>query len=82
MIITSLIIGNFLYALDNTIVADIQPHIVQQFRSIDQLSWIPNAYVLTGTAFVLLWSKLYTLVSQKWLFILVWILRLLPLATL
>ncbi|KFY86342.1 hypothetical protein V498_07535 [Pseudogymnoascus sp. VKM F-4517 (FW-2822)] len=61
VIIISLIIGNFLYALDNTIVADIQPHIVQQFKSIDQLSWIPNAYVLTGTAFVLLWSKLYTL---------------------
>ncbi|OBT41742.1 hypothetical protein VE00_07987 [Pseudogymnoascus sp. WSF 3629] len=70
VIITSLIVGNFLYALDNTIVADIQPHIVQQFKSIDQLSWIPNAYVLTGTAFVLLWSKLYTLVSQKWLFVL------------
>ncbi|OBT98127.1 hypothetical protein VE01_03820 [Pseudogymnoascus verrucosus] len=70
VIISSLIVGNFLYALDNTIVADIQPHIVQQFKSIDQLSWIPNAYVLTGTAFVLLWSKLYTLVSQKWLFVL------------
>ena len=69
LVVAGLIAGNFLYALDNTIVADIQPSIILSFNAINELSWIPNAYVLTGTAFVLLWSKAYALFNQKWLYV-------------
>ena len=58
----------FLFALDNTIVADIQPSIVNQFNDVDRLPWFGVGFGLGSTA-VLPWGKAYGVYSVKWLFI-------------
>ena len=42
----SFLIGLFLFALDNTIVADVQPAIVKEFQSVDKISWLATAFFL------------------------------------
>jgi len=42
----SFLIGLFLFALDNTIVADIQPAIVSDFQSVDKISWLATAFFM------------------------------------
>ena len=58
----------FLFALDNTIVADIQPSIVNQFNDVKRLPWFGVGFGLGSTA-VLPWGKAYGVYSVKWLFI-------------
>ncbi|KAL8873419.1 MAG: hypothetical protein Q9174_001114 [Haloplaca sp. 1 TL-2023] len=58
----------FLFALDNTIVADIQPAIVNQFNDVARLPWFGVGFGLGSTA-VLPWGKAYGIFSVKWLFI-------------
>ncbi|KAI4179913.1 MAG: hypothetical protein LQ346_007094 [Caloplaca aetnensis] len=58
----------FLFALDNTIVADIQPSIVNQFHDVEHLPWFGVGFGLGSTA-VLPWGKAYGVYSVKWLFI-------------
>lgn len=42
----SFLIGLFLFALDNTIVADVQPAIVSDFQSVDKISWLATAFFM------------------------------------
>ena len=42
----SFLVGLFLFALDNTIVADIQPAIVDEFQSVDKISWLATAFFM------------------------------------
>ncbi|KAI4155006.1 MAG: hypothetical protein L6R39_001309 [Caloplaca ligustica] len=58
----------FLFALDNTIVADIQPSIINQFNDVERLPWFGVGFGLGSTA-VLPWGKAYGIYSVKWLFI-------------
>ncbi|GKT41336.1 efflux pump DEP3 [Colletotrichum spaethianum] len=57
-----------LFALDNTIVANIQPAIVNDFGHLELLSWIGTGFAL-GTMFILLWGKLYGVFNIKWVYI-------------
>lgn len=59
----------FLYALDNTVVADIQPVIVEEFDSIAKLSWLSNAFLLTATATNMVWGRIYGQFNSKWFYI-------------
>jgi hypothetical protein len=45
----------FLYALDNTIVATIQPAIIQSLGELDKLPWVSVAYQVTSVASDLTW---------------------------
>jgi MFS family permease len=58
----------FLFALDNTIVADIQPSIINQFNDVERLPWFGVGFGLGSTA-ILPWGKAYGTYSVKWLFI-------------
>lgn len=58
----------FLFALDNTIVADIQPSIVNRFHDVAHLPWFGVGFGL-GSVAVLPWGKAYGVYSVKWLFI-------------
>jgi MFS family permease len=40
------LIGLFLFALDNTIVADVQPAIVNDFQSVDKISWLATGFFM------------------------------------
>jgi hypothetical protein len=45
----SFLVGLFLFALDNTIVADVQPAIVNDFQSVDKISWLATGFFLATT---------------------------------
>ncbi|KAL8723275.1 MAG: hypothetical protein Q9225_000397 [Loekoesia sp. 1 TL-2023] len=65
---TTILSTTFLFALDNTIVADIQPSIINQFHDVERLPWFGVGFGLGSTA-VLPWGKAYGIYSVKWLFI-------------
>ncbi|KAG4419109.1 hypothetical protein IFR04_007705 [Cadophora malorum] len=57
-----------LFAIDGTIVADIQPAIIDTFGEVDKLSWIAVALSL-GTVAILPHGKALTMFNVKWYFI-------------
>ncbi|KAI9155744.1 putative HC-toxin efflux carrier TOXA [Paramyrothecium foliicola] len=59
----------FLYALDNTIVANIQPIMVNDFDAVDELPWLSVGFMIGGLAMVMPIGKLYAAYDGKWLFI-------------
>ncbi|KFZ02102.1 hypothetical protein V500_00432 [Pseudogymnoascus sp. VKM F-4518 (FW-2643)] len=56
----------FLVALDRNIVATAVPRIADEFHSIGDVGWYGSSYLLTASAFILLFGKIYTLYSPKW----------------
>ncbi|KAF4438480.1 putative Major Facilitator Superfamily transporter [Fusarium austroafricanum] len=58
----------FLFALDNTIVANIQPSIVNDFGHLELISWIGTGFAL-GTMFILLWAEVYDVFNIKWVYL-------------
>lgn len=54
-VVFSLLAALFLFALDNTIVADVQPAIIGTLGEIDKLPWISVAFALGGISINLLW---------------------------
>lgn len=59
----------FLFALDDTIVADIQPEIVVSFNSIDKLTWISVAFLVSAASTNLVFGKIYSQFNGKWTYI-------------
>jgi MFS family permease len=57
-----------LFAIDNTIVANIQPSIINDFGHLELMSWIGTGFAL-GTMFILLWGKVYGVFNIKWVYI-------------
>ncbi|CAG8961583.1 hypothetical protein HYFRA_00006117 [Hymenoscyphus fraxineus] len=68
-VVLSLISSMFLFALDNTIVANIQPSIIDSFQNVDKLPWVSVSYPLGVIALNLLLSNLFMLFDNKLLFI-------------
>nr|QHD56304.1 major facilitator superfamily permease [Curvularia sp. IFB-Z10] len=58
----------FLYALDTTVVADIQPNIIASLGDFEKFPWLATAYALPATALVLIQSKMYGIFDIKWLY--------------
>ncbi|KAJ6615532.1 major facilitator superfamily domain-containing protein [Mycena sp. CBHHK59/15] len=69
LITLALCLSVFLVALDNTIIATAIPKITDQFQSLDDIGWYGSAYLLTTAAFQLLFGKLYSFLSIKWVYI-------------
>ncbi|KAF4990931.1 hypothetical protein FGRMN_8169 [Fusarium graminum] len=57
-----------LFAIDNTIVANIQPSIINDLGHLELMSWIGTGFAL-GTMFILLWGKVYGIFNIKWVYI-------------
>ncbi|KAF5585836.1 ABC transporter [Fusarium pseudoanthophilum] len=57
-----------LFAIDNTIVANIQPSIINEFGHLELMTWIGTGFAL-GTMFILLWGKVYGVFNIKWVYI-------------
>lgn len=56
LLVAALLSSAFLFALDNSIVADVQPKIVETFPgSIDKLPWLSVAFALGGASTTLVW---------------------------
>ena len=69
IIVASLCLSVFLMALDNTIIATAIPKITDHFKALDDVGWYGSAYLLTTCAFQLLFGKLYTFFSIKWVYL-------------
>ncbi|KAF2836619.1 MFS general substrate transporter [Patellaria atrata CBS 101060] len=67
--VTATFTAMFLYSLDNTIVANIQPTIVNNFNAVDELPWLSVGFMVGGLAMVMPLGKLYSLFNGKWLFV-------------
>jgi len=69
LITIALCLSVFCMALDNTIIATAIPKITDQFKSINDVGWYGSAYLLTTCAFQLLYGKLYSFLSLKWVYL-------------
>ena len=68
-VVLSILSSTFLFALDNTIVADVQPVIVEHFDSVSKLSWLSVAFLIGAAATNLVWGKIYGQFNAKWTYI-------------
>src|ERR1700722_6730057 len=68
MIMSGLMLGLFLAALDQTIVSTALPTIVGDFHRSNLLSWVITAYLLASTATTPLWGKAGDLYGRKRVF--------------
>ena len=68
VILSALMLGMFLAALDQTIVATALPTIAGDLHGLNHLSWVVTAYLLTSTISTPLWGKLGDLYGRKKLF--------------
>lgn len=68
--VTAILSSVFLFALDQTIVADVQPNIIAQFGSIDKLPWLSVAFLLATASTNLFWGRIYSQFNPKWVYVL------------
>ncbi len=69
MTIVAILFSSFLYALDATVIADLQPVIVEKFGGIQKLPWLSLAFLLCATSSNLFWGRVYSHFNAKWLYI-------------
>jgi hypothetical protein len=69
VIMCCLYVSMFLVALDRTILATAVPRITDKFHSIDDIGWYASSYMLTACGFILLYGRIYTFYSTKWVFL-------------
>jgi EmrB/QacA subfamily drug resistance transporter len=68
LVLSGLMLGMLLAALDQTIVATALPTIVGDLGGLDHLSWVVTAYLLASTTSTPLYGKLSDLYGRKLLF--------------
>src|SRR5687767_11899104 len=66
--LSGLMVGMFIAAIDQTIVATAIPAIVSDLGGIRYLSWIIVGYLLTSTASTPLWGKIGDLFGRRRMF--------------
>ncbi|KAH8690510.1 putative efflux pump antibiotic resistance protein [Talaromyces proteolyticus] len=64
-----LYVGAFIYGLDGTIAADIQAPIIEQFHTVESLTWIGTAFPLGSVCAILPVAALYAVFNLKPMFI-------------
>ncbi|KAI9883460.1 MAG: hypothetical protein M1823_004772 [Watsoniomyces obsoletus] len=69
LVCSSILSSIFLFALDNTIVADVQPKVIERFNSIEKLPWLSVAFLLGAVATNLTWGKMYGQFNAKYLYL-------------
>ncbi|MCJ1436570.1 hypothetical protein MMC27_005950 [Xylographa pallens] len=69
LIMLALYLAVFLVALDRTIIATAIPRITDDFHSLGDTGWYGSAYLLAQCASQLLFGRIYTFYSPKWVFL-------------
>lgn len=70
IVVGAILSSTFLFALDNTIVADVQPVIVEHFDAVDKITWLSVAFLIGTAATNLIWGKVFGHFNAKWTYIL------------
>ncbi|KFX90140.1 hypothetical protein O988_08328 [Pseudogymnoascus sp. VKM F-3808] len=65
LVVVSILSSIFLFALDNTVVADIQPAIIANFGDIQKLPWLTGAFLIGSASTNLVWGKVYGQMEAK-----------------
>jgi EmrB/QacA subfamily drug resistance transporter len=65
IVTTGLLLGNFLAALEATVVSTAMPTVVASLGGLHHYSWVFSAYLLTSTASVPLWGRLSDLYGRR-----------------
>ncbi|KAF2022737.1 MFS general substrate transporter [Setomelanomma holmii] len=65
----ALCLSVFCMALDNTIIATAIPRITDHFKTLNDVGWYGSSYLLTICATQLIYGKLYTYYSVKWVYL-------------
>jgi EmrB/QacA subfamily drug resistance transporter len=68
VVLSGLLLGMFLAAIDQTMVSTALPVIVGDLGSLEQLSWVVTAYLLTATVSVPLWGKVSDQLGRRVVF--------------
>ncbi|KAK1770262.1 major facilitator superfamily domain-containing protein [Phialemonium atrogriseum] len=68
-IVVSMLGSTFLYALDNTVVADVQADILRTLGGVEKLPWLGTAFVWATMSTIPIWSRLYAALNAKWLYL-------------
>jgi MFS family permease len=68
LVFSGLMLGMFLAALDQTIVAAALPTIAADLGGFDKLTWVVTSYLLTSTVTILMWGKLSDIYGRKVMF--------------
>ena len=68
VVLSGLLLGMFLAAIDQTMVSTALPVIVGDLGSLEKLSWVVTAYLLTTTVSVPLWGKISDQFGRKIVF--------------
>jgi EmrB/QacA subfamily drug resistance transporter len=68
VVMSGLMAGMFLAALDQSIVGVALPKITSELGGLDKLSWVVTAYLLTSTAATPLWGKISDLLGRRPIF--------------
>ena len=68
LVLSGLMLGLFLAALDQTIVATALPTIAGELGGLEHLSWVVTAYLLTSTASAPLYGKVSDMYGRKIVF--------------
>jgi EmrB/QacA subfamily drug resistance transporter len=68
IVMSGLMAGMFLAALDQSIVGTALPRITSELGGLNKLSWVVTAYLLSATASTPLWGKISDLYGRKLLF--------------
>ena len=69
LVVMAILSSLFFFSLDNTIVAVVQPQIIEQFSALDKLPWLVVAYTLGSVSMASFWGRLYGLFDGKILYI-------------
>jgi MFS family permease len=69
IVVVAILSSVFLFALDNTIVAVVQPAIVAEFSEIQKLPWLAAAFTLSAAAMNLIFGKIYGQFNAKWTYL-------------
>lgn len=67
--VSAILSSVFFFSLDQTIVADIIPVIVDHFGSVQKLPWISVTLLLAAAGTINFWAKMYGQFDPKWLYI-------------
>jgi hypothetical protein len=59
----------FVVGMDVNIISTAIPHITTDFNSLDDIGWYGSSFLMTTCAFQVLFGRIYTLFSAKWVFV-------------
>ncbi|KAI3336419.1 putative MFS drug efflux transporter [Xylariaceae sp. AK1471] len=69
LVILAIYSSQFLFALDQTIVANVQPVIVEEFDAVAKLPWLSVGFLIGAAGTNLVWGKVYAQFNVKWTYI-------------